>query len=158
MKRNAFALAVGLIFGLGLCLSGMYEPAKVTGFLDLAGLVGSVARLRHGRRDRRRLAGLPRRAPALRRLDRRRDRAADGEAIDAPLVVGAAIFGIGWGLGGVCPAPGVVDLGFFSPGAAIFVVCDGGGHAGLSRRRRSALARPQTSGAGCVSLTQRARA
>ena len=38
MKRNLFALAVGLIFGLGLCLSGMYEPAKVTGFLDLAGL------------------------------------------------------------------------------------------------------------------------
>ena len=44
------------------------------------------------------------------------------QAIDAPLVVGSAIFGIGWGLGGVCPAPGVVDLGFFSPGAAIFVV------------------------------------
>jgi len=37
MKRNAFALVVGLIFGLGLCLSGMYQPAKVIGFLDLAG-------------------------------------------------------------------------------------------------------------------------
>ena len=42
--------------------------------------------------------------------------------IDAPLVVGAAIFGIGWGLAGVCPAPGVVDLGFLNPAAAIFVV------------------------------------
>ena len=43
------------------------------------------------------------------------------QAIDAPLVVGAPIFGVGWGLAGVCPAPGVVDIGFLSPSAMIFV-------------------------------------
>jgi uncharacterized membrane protein YedE/YeeE len=122
MKRNLFALAVGLIFGLGLCLSGMYEPAKVTGFLDLAGLWDpSLAFVMGG--------AIVVALPAF--LIARRHSAAwiggaielpTAQAIDAPLVVGAAIFGIGWGLGGVCPAPGVVDLGFFSPGAAIFVV------------------------------------
>jgi uncharacterized membrane protein YedE/YeeE len=121
MARNALALVVGLVFGLGLCLSGMYEPAKVTGFLDLAGrwdpslafvMGGAIA------------VALPAFA-----LARRRASAWVGDpidlptkrAIDAPLVVGAAIFGVGWGLAGVCPGPGVVDLGFLSPGAAIFV-------------------------------------
>ena len=122
MKRNAFALVVGLIFGLGLCLSGMYEPAKVTGFLDLAGLWDpSLAFVMGG--------AIVVALPAF-LLARRRSAAWVGGAIDlptartidAPLVVGSAVFGIGWGLGGVCPAPGVVDLGFFSPGAAIFVV------------------------------------
>ena len=122
MKRNLFALAVGLIFGLGLCLSGMYEPAKVTGFLDLAGLWDpSLAFVMGG--------AIVVAFPAF-LIARRRSAAWIGgaielptaQAIDAPLVVGAAIFGIGWGLGGVCPAPGVADLGFLNPGAAIFVV------------------------------------
>jgi len=121
MKRNVFALAVGLMFGLGLCLSGMYEPAKVTSFLDLAGRWDpSLAFVMGG--------AIVVALPAF-LIARRRSAAWVGgaielptkHAIDAPLVVGAAIFGIGWGLGGVCPAPGVVDLGFFSPGAAIFV-------------------------------------
>ena len=98
------------------------QPAKVTAFLDLAGawdpslafvmggaiVVALPAFLIARRRSAAWVGGaieLPRRS-----------------AIDAPLVVGSAIFGIGWGLGGICPAPGVVDLGFFSPGAAIFVV------------------------------------
>jgi uncharacterized membrane protein YedE/YeeE len=122
MKRNMFALAVGLIFGLGLCLSGMYQPAKVTAFLDLAGLWDpSLAFVMGG--------AIVVAMPAF-RIARRRSAAWTGgaidlpaaQAIDAPLVVGSAIFGIGWGLGGICPAPGVVDLGFFSPGAAVFVV------------------------------------
>ena len=136
----------------------MYQPAKVTGFLDLAGAWDpSLAFVMGG--------AIVVALPAF-LLARRRSAAWIGgaielptaQAIDAPLVVGSAIFGVGWGLGGVCPAPGVVDLGFFSPGAAIFVVCDGGGHADLPRRRRSALARSQASGAGCVSLLKRARA
>jgi uncharacterized membrane protein YedE/YeeE len=121
MNRNIFALVVGLIFGLGLCLSGMYEPAKVTGFLDLAGAWDpSLAFVMGGAI----VVALPAFALARRRRDAWVGGAIDlptARAIDAPLVVGSAIFGIGWGLGGVCPAPGVVDLGFFSPGAAIFV-------------------------------------
>jgi uncharacterized protein len=121
MKRNLLALAVGVIFGLGLCLSGMYEPAKVTAFLDLAGLWDpSLAFVMGG--------AIVVAMPAF-LIARRRSAAWTGgaidlptaQAIDAPLVVGSAIFGIGWGLGGICPAPGVVDLGFFSPGAAVFV-------------------------------------
>jgi hypothetical protein len=121
MKRNVFALGVGLIFGLGLCLSGMYQPAKVIGFLDLAGNWDpSLAFVMGG--------AIVVALPAF-RLARRRSAAWVGGAIelptkrtiDAPLVVGSGVFGIGWGLGGVCPAPGVVDLGFFSLGAAIFV-------------------------------------
>jgi uncharacterized membrane protein YedE/YeeE len=110
MKRNIFALAVGLIFGLGLCLSGMYQPAKVIGFLDLAGdWDPSLAFVMGG--------AIIVALPAF-LLARRRSAAWIGGAIelptaqgiDAPLVVGSAIFGIGWG------------LGFLSPGAAIFVV------------------------------------
>ena len=121
MKRNGLALAVGLVFGLGLCLSGMVQPAKVIGFLDLAGdWDPSLAFVMGG--------AIVVALPAF-WLARRRSAAWVGgaielptkRAIDAPLVVGAGVFGIGWGLGGVCPAPGVVDLGFFSPGAAIFV-------------------------------------
>src|SRR5664280_2643261 len=122
MKRNLFALAVGLIFGLGLCLSGMYEPAKVTGFLDLARLWDpSLAFVMGGAI----VVALPAFLIARRRSAAWVGGAIDlptAQAIDAPLVVGSGVFGIGWGLGGVCPAPGVVDLGFLNPDAAIFVV------------------------------------
>ena len=119
--RNIIALAVGLIFGVGLCLSGMTEPAKVLGFLDLAGLwdpslafvmggalaVGFAA---FGLAKRRRIAldGEPMQTPAAR-------------AIDRPLIAGGLIFGIGWGLAGICPGPALVDVGFLNPRALVFV-------------------------------------
>jgi uncharacterized membrane protein YedE/YeeE len=122
MKRNIFALGAGLIFGLGLCLSGMYEPAKVIGFLDLDGAWDpSLAFVMGGAI----VVALPAFFVARRRAAAWIGGAIDlprAQAIDAPLVVGSAVFGIGWGLGGVCPAPGVADLGFLNPGAAIFVV------------------------------------
>jgi uncharacterized membrane protein YedE/YeeE len=121
MKRNVFALVVGLIFGFGLCLSGMYQPAKVTGFLDLAGEWDpSLAFVMGGAV----VVALPAFLLARRRSAAWIGGAIDlpaAQTIDSPLVVGSAIFGIGWGLCGVCPAPGVVDLGFLTPGAAIFV-------------------------------------
>lgn len=120
--RNVLALFVGLLFGLGLCLSGMSNPAKVTGFLDLAGawdpslafvMAGAIAvafpAFRLARKGRRDLAGETIALP-------------NPSTIDAPLVAGAAIFGVGWGLGGVCPGPGVVDVGFLSLQALLFVV------------------------------------
>ena len=122
MKRNVFALVIGLIFGFGLCLSGMYQPAKVTGFLDLAGEWDpSLAFVMGGAV----VVALPAFLLARRRSAAWIGGAIDlpaAQTIDSPLVVGSAIFGIGWGLCGVCPAPGVVDLGFLSPAAAIFVV------------------------------------
>jgi uncharacterized protein len=119
--RAIVCFVVGLAFGIGLCLSGMTEPAKVLGFLDLAGTWDpSLAFVMGGAV----VVGLPAFA-----LAKRRGVAVDGEpmriptvrAIDRPLVVGSLIFGIGWGLAGICPGPGVVDVGFLNPRALVFV-------------------------------------
>ena len=108
--RLAAALASGLLFGTGLALSGMLDPARVRGFLDVAGawdpslalvLAGAVSVSSLGEALARRLPG-PALAPAF---DAPRAR-----AIDPPLVLGAALFGIGWGLSGFCPGPAVAAL------------------------------------------------
>ena len=119
--RNLFALLAGLIFGVGLCLSGMIEPAKVQGFLDLAGLWDPSLALVMG-------GAIAVAFPAF-LLARRRRVALFGEsmqipdrrAIDAPLVAGSLMFGVGWGLAGICPGPGIVDVGFLNPRALVFV-------------------------------------
>lgn len=104
------ALLAGLVFGLGLAVSGMMDPARVQGFLDLAGrwdptlafvmggglLVNIPAWWLTRRRTR------PVCAPAF-ALPTRRD-------IDARLLAGAASFGIGWGLAGFCPGPALASL------------------------------------------------
>jgi uncharacterized protein len=119
--RNIIALAVGLVFGLGLCVSGMTEPTKVLGFLDLAGLwdpslifvmggalaIGFVA-FALARRRRVALDGEAMQIPTTR-------------AISPPLIVGSLIFGVGWGLAGICPGPAIVDVGFLNPRALVFV-------------------------------------
>ena len=119
--RNGLSLIVGLLFGLGLCLSGMNDPSKVLGFLDLAGawdpslafvIIGAIA-----------IA-----APAF-ALARRRGFDWSGQRIDLPtnaevdlpLALGSLIFGVGWGLSGLCPGPGIVNLGFLSVDALVFV-------------------------------------
>jgi uncharacterized membrane protein YedE/YeeE len=119
--RNFLCFVVGLIFGVGLCVSGMTHPDKVLGFLDLAGAwdpslafvmagalaVGFVGFGLANRRPRD-LFGAPFSLPA-------------NGAIDRPLVLGSVIFGIGWGLAGICPGPGLVDVGFLEPRALVFV-------------------------------------
>ncbi|AWN35849.1 YeeE/YedE family protein [Methylobacterium radiodurans] len=117
--RAAAALAAGLLFGLGLALSGMLDPARVRGFLDVGGawdpslvfvLGGAVSVSALGYALSRRLA-----RPALARtFDLPTSR-----RIDLPLVLGAALFGIGWGLSGFCPGPAVAAL---STGAAPVLV------------------------------------
>ncbi|MGZ5178970.1 MAG: DUF6691 family protein [Ramlibacter sp.] len=116
------AFVAGLVFGLGLLVSGMANPAKVLGFLDVAGrwdpslalvmggavLVGLLAfRLANTRNVS--LLGLPMRLP----LDRR--------TVDRRLVVGGLVFGVGWGLAGFCPGPALVALGTGNPKAVVFV-------------------------------------
>ena len=103
-------LAAGLVFGLGLIAAGMTDPAKVLAFLDLAGawdpslalVMGgaiAVALVPFGwaRRRGRTLAGEPVQWPAER-------------GIDARLLLGGLLFGIGWGLAGLCPGPAIVAL------------------------------------------------
>jgi uncharacterized membrane protein YedE/YeeE len=112
----------GLIFGLGLCLSGMTDPAKVLGFLDLAGNWDPSLALVMG--------GAVTVAFFAFRLAGRRSRSFAGKAfaipttrtIDAKLIGGAAIFGVGWGLVGLCPAPAIVNIGFLDGRAFLFVL------------------------------------
>lgn len=105
----ALAAVVGLAFGAGLLLSGMTAPAKVIGFLDVRGgwdpslglvMAGAIAVYAPLTRWIQRARRAPWTDVAF-HLPTRRD-------LDGKLVVGAAIFGVGWGLGGLCPGPGVV--------------------------------------------------
>lgn len=129
MKRNLnhfstllFALFSGLIFGIGLILAGMANPAKVLAFLDLAGLwdpslglvmggaiaVGLIA-FTVAKKRTKSFLGLPMNLPTSRIIDKR-------------LIIGSLIFGIGWGLVGICPAPAFVLLGTGSLKGIVFLV------------------------------------
>lgn len=115
------SLLAGLVFGLGLIVSGMANPAKVLGFLDLAGAwdpslgfvmagaiaVGMVAFFVAKRRMVS-LLGAQMRLPTSRDIDHR-------------LVGGSVLFGIGWGIAGFCPGPGLVSLGMGEIKALVFV-------------------------------------
>ena len=129
MKARAAALASGLLFGVGLVVSGMVKPTKVIGFLDVGGrwdpslafvMVGAIAvhfvLLRLAKR---------RPAPLFEErfhLPTRRD-------IDSRLVVGALLFGVGWGLAGYCPGPALTSAaaGMFPP--VVFVAAMAAGMA-----------------------------
>jgi uncharacterized membrane protein YedE/YeeE len=118
----ATSLLAGLVFGLGLIVSGMADPGKVLGFLDLAGAwdpslalvmagaiaVGSVAFFFAGRRTQS-LLGMPMKLPSNSLIDRR-------------LILGSLVFGVGWGLAGFCPGPALVALGMGQPQALTFTL------------------------------------
>ena len=118
--RTFFALAAGLVFGLGLIAGGMTDPAKVLGFLDVFGAWDPSLALVMGGAI---AVGVGAFAAA-----RRRERSLCGDrfewagatAIDARLLAGGVIFGIGWGLAGFCPGPAIVALASGMPEAAIF--------------------------------------
>lgn len=121
MARIAAALALGLLFGLGLIVSGMSNPAKVLAFLDVAGrwdpslalvMAGAVAVSAAGYRVAR-WRGRPVLAPRL-EIPTRRD-------LDPRLLAGAALFGVGWGLAGLCPGPALTLLTIV-PGEALTFV------------------------------------
>jgi uncharacterized protein len=116
------SLLVGLLFGLGLIVSRMADPAKVLSFLDLAGdwdpslalvMVGAIAVGAIGfglsRRRSTSLLGAPMRLPTARQIDRR-------------LVAGSALFGAGWGLAGFCPGPALTAVGMGEPKAYVFLL------------------------------------
>jgi len=122
MKHRISEFFVGLLFGLGLILSGMTDPSKVIGFLDIFGLwdpslalvmggaiaVGFFAFALAKKRTVNFLGGalhLPK-----------------SSQIDKPLVIGAVLFGAGWGLAGFCPGPALVSLASGQIKAAAFVV------------------------------------
>jgi len=116
------AFAAGLIFGLGLIVSGMTDPSKVIGFLDLAGrwdpslafvMVGAiiVGMIGYAIARERAVAflGGAMHFPAARQIDQR-------------LILGGLVFGVGWGLAGFCPGPAIVSLGAGQDKAVVFVL------------------------------------
>ena len=113
--RNLIAGISGLVFGLGLILSGMTDPHKVLGFLDITGLWDpSLAFVMGGAVLVVALAfAIAGRRGALARLP---------VAVDRRLLLGAMLFGIGWGLAGICPGPAIVLLGSGSSDGAIFAI------------------------------------
>jgi uncharacterized membrane protein YedE/YeeE len=134
-----FAFIAGLVFGLGLLLSGMADPAKVLGFLDLAGawdpslafvMAGAIAvgliAFAIARRRTVSLLGADMKLPTNRAIDRR-------------LVLGSLLFGAGWGLAGFCPGPALVALGMGTGKAVVFVLAmlAGMGLFELVERRRN---------------------
>ncbi|MBD3656093.1 MULTISPECIES: DUF6691 family protein [Marinobacter] len=122
MKYTLASFASGLIFGIGLLVSGMSNPEKVLGFLDIAGLwdpslafvmggaivVGLFA-FAFARRRTLSFLGYHMKLPA-------------GDRVDKRLVIGSLLFGAGWGLAGFCPGPGLVALGAGEAKAAVFVI------------------------------------
>ena len=113
---------VGLLFGLGLMLSGMTDPGKVLGFLDLAGAWDPSLALVMGGAI---AVGLAAFAVAKKRTLTFLGGALywpNNTAVDKRLVLGSLVFGGGWGLAGFCPGPAVVSLASGQPKAAVFVV------------------------------------
>ncbi|MFV0280786.1 MAG: DUF6691 family protein [Rhodoblastus sp.] len=121
MKQNALALLAGLIFGVGLAISGMADPMRVRGFLDLFGtwdptlafvmggaLIPMALAWVFQKRMKQPLACENFDLPGTSLLDRK-------------LVLGAVLFGAGWGIGGLCPGPAVADLAINPAKAGLFV-------------------------------------
>ena len=121
------SLLCGLIFGFGLLISGMTDPVKVLGFLDVFGrwdptlafvMAGALAVTSMGYTFARR-QGRPAIAPQHLWPNR--------TDIDRPLIVGSVLFGIGWGLAGLCPGPALENLASLSPRVIVFVLAMIGG-------------------------------
>lgn len=121
MRQTVIALVSGVIFGIGLALSGMADPMRVRGFLDIFGewdmtlafvMAGAVLVMAIAWQVQRRMpapfAGDAFSVPTVTKIDSR-------------LVLGSAIFGIGWGFAGLCPGPAIADIALAPSKAVLFV-------------------------------------
>lgn len=121
MLKNIIGLLAGLLFGIGLLISGMTDPVKVQGFLDVfgawdislalvmgGGLAVAIVGVQLAKRGKLSLVGSPIEMPTKTKITKK-------------LIVGAMLFGIGWGLVGICPGPGIVLLGTGQWQAYVFI-------------------------------------
>ena len=124
MMRHISLILIGALFGGGLALSGMLNPAKVAGFLDLFGvwdpslafvMGGGVVANFIGHRI------VTRRAAPVFVSDGEGFRLPTSRTIDSKLVIGSALFGVGWGLAGLCPGPAISSL-FLAPADGVLFV------------------------------------
>jgi uncharacterized membrane protein YedE/YeeE len=125
MKKHLDTLSsfiVGLIFGIGLILAGMTNPAKVIGFLDITGtwdpslafvmggaILVAIVAFRFAKKRTANFLGGAMRMPT-------------SDMIDKRLVIGSLLFGAGWGMAGFCPGPALTSIGTGNPKAVIFVI------------------------------------
>ena len=127
MMNKFFSLLSGFIFGLGLTLSSMTNPAKVIGFLDITGnwdpslmfvMIGAIvisAPIFYLLRNKTKpLFDLNFEIPTIKNLDKQ-------------LILGASLFGLGWGMVGLCPGPAIASLALLKPFSIIFVIAMAGG-------------------------------
>ena len=122
MKRIALALIAGALFGAGLTLSGMVDPQRVRGFLDLLGTWDpTLGFVMAGALLPMAIAWLIQKRMSRPFVDAHFDLPGTSR-LDARLALGAVIFGIGWGIGGLCPGPAVAGLALVPTQAAIFVL------------------------------------
>ena len=121
MLKNIIGLLAGLLFGFGLLISGMTDPVKVQGFLDVfgewdislalvmgGGLMVAIVGVQLAKRQQASWIGTPINLPTK-------------TIINKKLLIGAMLFGIGWGLVGICPGPGIVLLGTGQWQAYVFI-------------------------------------
>ncbi len=121
MLKNIIGLVAGLLFGFGLLISGMTDPVKVQGFLDVfgawdislalvmgGGLIVAIVGVQLAKRQGNSWIGTPIDMPT-------------NTIINKKLLIGAMLFGIGWGLVGICPGPGIVLLGTGQWQAYVFI-------------------------------------
>jgi uncharacterized membrane protein YedE/YeeE len=118
-SRSFLFFLAGALFGTGLAVSGMTDPGRVIGFLDVFGawdpallfvMAGAAGVYGTGMLILRRVQDKSLKLPST-----------ASSPIDRPLVIGAAIFGVGWGLGGFCPGPSLANLGALRIESLIFV-------------------------------------
>ncbi len=137
------SLLCGLIFGAGLLISGMVQPSKVLAFLDIFGAwdpslaIVMIAALAVSVPGFMLAKGRSRPLLAARNLWPSRD------DIDRPLVIGSAMFGLGWGLVGLCPGPALESLATLSPGVIVFVAAMAAGMVLRDLWQRSRPAKPR---------------
>jgi uncharacterized membrane protein YedE/YeeE len=129
MKIGLSSLLIGALFGFGLALSGMGQPQRILGFLDFSGafdptllfVMGGAVTVHFAGQRLARLRKAPLLAAAY--------PAYPYTTVDGRLLLGSALFGIGWGLAGFCPAPGILSAGTGTHEGLLFVISMGGGMA-----------------------------
>lgn len=123
MKVSLSAFFIGFMFGLGLLISGMLNPVKVQGFLDITGawdpslmfvMIGGIGIS---------LIGLRLTGHMVKPLLTEMFHHPVSSQIDRPLILGAVLFGVGWGIGGLCPGPAIAVLGVAGADGLIFMIC-----------------------------------